>query len=123
MKGGVRKRGATWSYYFYIGEVDGKKKMKEKGGFKSKPECEKALMNALYEFENGGYLTPKKITLIQFSLEWLEEYVKPLRKITTYNRYKELIQKYISKTIGTINITDIQSFHIEQLLLNIKKRK
>ncbi|EPS55255.1 TPA: tyrosine-type recombinase/integrase [Clostridium botulinum] len=121
MKGGVRKRGATWSYYFYIGEVDGKKKMKEKGGFKSKPECEKALMNALYEFENGGYLTPKKITLIQFSLEWLEEYVKPLRKITTYNRYKELIQKYISKTIGTINITDIQSFHIEQLLLNIKK--
>ena len=26
MKGGVRKRGTTWSYYFYIGEIDGKKK-------------------------------------------------------------------------------------------------
>ncbi len=51
----------------------------------------------------------------------MEEHVKPLRKITTYNRYKELIQKYISKTIGTMNMTDIQSFHIEQLLLNIKK--
>lgn len=121
MKGGVRKRGSTWSYYFYIGKVDGKKKMKEKGGFKTKKEAEKALINALSEFENGGYLAPKKVTLLQFSLDWLENYVKPLRKVTTYNRYRELINKYISNTIGNINMIDLEIFHIEQLLLDIKK--
>ena len=36
MNGGVRKRGATWSYYFDLGKVDGKRKKKEKGGFKTK---------------------------------------------------------------------------------------
>ena len=26
MQGGVRKRGTTWSYYFDLGKIDGKKK-------------------------------------------------------------------------------------------------
>lgn len=122
MKGGVRKRGKTWSYYFYIGEISGKKKMKEKSGFKSKPVAEKAMRDALYEYEHGNYIEPKKIILTQFALEWLEEYVKPLRKITTYNRYKELLNKYLSPAIGHINIVDIQPIHVEKMLLAIRKK-
>lgn len=121
MKGGVRKRGKTWSYYFYIGEINGKKKMKEKSGFKSKPIAERAMRDALYEYEHGNYIEPKKIILTQFALDWLENYIKPLRKITTYNRYKELINKYLSPAIGHINIVEIQPIHIEKMLLDIKK--
>jgi integrase len=121
LKGGVRKRGKTWSYYFYIGEINGKKKMKEKSGFKSKPIAERAMRDALYEYEHGNYIEPKKIILTQFALDWLENYIKPLRKITTYNRYKELINKYLSPAIGHINIVEIQPIHIEKMLLDIKK--
>lgn len=32
MKGGTRKRGNTWSYYFDMGAVNGKRRKKEKGG-------------------------------------------------------------------------------------------
>ena len=122
MKGGVRKRGKTWSYYFYIGEINGKKKMKEKSGFKSKPIAEKAMRGALYEYEHRNYIEPKKIILTQFALEWLDGYVKPLRKITTYNRYKELVNKYLSPAIGHISIVDIQPIHVEKMLLDIKKK-
>lgn len=31
MQGGVRKRGTTWSYYFDLGKIDGKRKKKRKG--------------------------------------------------------------------------------------------
>lgn len=120
MQGSVRKRGKTWSYYFDIGIVAGKRRKKEKGGFKTKPEAEKALNAAMYEFENGGFVQPKTNTLMEFSQEWLESYVKPLRKISTYNRYKELINKYLIN-IGSMNIADIQVYHIEQLLLKSKK--
>jgi len=122
LKGTTRKRGETWSYSFYIGVVEGKKKYKEKGGFRTKGEASKALNKAIYEFENGGYVAPKKTILTKFALEWVENYVKPLRKITTYNRYKELINKYISPTIGDLNIVDIQGYHIEKLLLDIKNK-
>ena len=121
MTGGVRKRGNTWSYYFDIGIVDGKRRKKEKGGFKHKPDAEKALNEAIHDFENGGFVEPKKTNFIQFADEWLENYVKPMRKIGTYNRYKELIKKYLTDSIGSMNIIDIQSYHIEQLLLKNKK--
>ncbi|WP_097026141.1 tyrosine-type recombinase/integrase [Clostridium peptidivorans] len=119
MQGGVRKRGKTWSYYFYIGIVDGKKKYKEKGGFRLKSEAQEALREAMTEFENGGFIKPKGITFMQFSMEWLENYVKPLRKVSTYNRYRELINKYLND-IGNMNIGDIQSYHLEELLLKNK---
>lgn len=117
MKGGVRKRGATWSYYYELGIIDGKRKKKEKGGFVDKPTAEKALREAIYNFENGGYIEPKKTKFTEFALEWLEKYVKPMRKISTYNRYHEIINKYLTDSIGSMNIIDIQSYHIEQLLL------
>ena len=40
MKGGVRQRGLTWSYYFDLGIVDGKRKKKEKGGFRTKGDAD-----------------------------------------------------------------------------------
>ena len=40
MTGGTRKRGNTWSYYFDLGKVNGKRQKKEKGGFRTKKEAE-----------------------------------------------------------------------------------
>ncbi|MGV8983997.1 tyrosine-type recombinase/integrase [Clostridium sp.] len=57
---------------------------------------------------------------MQFSTEWLETYVKPLRKISTYNCYKELINKY-PQTLRGIPIQNITSYQIEQLLMSNKK--
>ena len=45
MQGGVRKRGKTWSYYFDLGKIDGKRKKKGNGGFRTKKEAEQALTN------------------------------------------------------------------------------
>lgn len=54
MQGGVRKRGTTWSYYFDLGKIDGKRKKKEKGGFRTKKEAEQALASAMNEYNNAG---------------------------------------------------------------------
>lgn len=117
MQGSVRKRGKTWGYYFDIGIVNGKRTKVEKGGFKTKGEASTALREAISDYETTGYVASKKITFITVALTWLEEYVKPLRKTTTYNRYKELINKYLSKSIGEINISEINPTHIEKLLI------
>ena len=63
MVGGVRKRGKTWSYYFDLGKVEGKRKKKEKGGFRTKKEAESALAAAINEYNNAGQLLePTEIT-------------------------------------------------------------
>jgi integrase len=124
MQGGVRKRGASWSYYFDIGtKRDGKRKIKEKSGFASRPEAVRALTDALYEYNNGGYVAPKDMKFYDFCAEWLDDYIKNFRKVSTYNRYNELINKYIKDNIGNININDIEAYNIEKFLLKIKAKK
>lgn len=54
MKGGTRKRGKTWSYYFDTAQVGGKRKKIEKGGFRTKKEAETALAKAIAEYESSG---------------------------------------------------------------------
>ena len=64
MQGGVRKRGTTWSYYFDLGKIDGKRKKKEKGGFRTKKEAEQALTAAMNEYNNAGTVfEPTEITV------------------------------------------------------------
>jgi len=121
MQGGVRKRGKTWSYHFYLGMVDGKKKIKEKGGFRLKGEAQAALNQALNDYENGGYVETSRTLFTEFALEWMNSYVKELRKVSTYNRYNELIKKYLIPILGGMNINDIESYHVEKLLMDAKK--
>ena len=71
MTGGTRKRGATWSYYFDLGKIDGKRQKKEKGGFKTKKEAETALAKAINEYNNAGAVfTPSEITVSDYLDQW-----------------------------------------------------
>ena len=56
MQGGVRKRGTTWSYYFDLGKIDGKRKKKEKGGFKTKKEAVKSKFVCKFIFQLCGFI-------------------------------------------------------------------
>ena len=46
MKGTIRKRGNTWSYIVDLPPVNCKRKQKQKGGFRTKKECETALQTS-----------------------------------------------------------------------------
>ena len=84
MTGGTRKRGKTWSYYFDLGKIDGKRQKKEKGGFSTKKEAEAALAKALNEYNNGGQVfTPSEITVADYLDLWFDQYCKMNLKYNT----------------------------------------
>ncbi|CCL07863.1 Arm DNA-binding domain-containing protein [Clostridioides difficile] len=56
IKGGVRKKGKKWYYYFDLGVIDGKRKKVERAGGNTKKDAEKALREALKEYENTGIM-------------------------------------------------------------------
>jgi hypothetical protein len=71
MTGGVRKRGSTWSYYFDLGKVDGKRKKKEKSGFRTKKEAEQALAAAINEYNNAGQVfESSEVTVSDYLDQW-----------------------------------------------------
>ena len=84
MTGGTRKRGSTWSYYFDLGQIHGKRQKKEKGGFKTKKEAEAALAKAISEYNSAGAVFEhSEITVADFLDQWYDLYCKPNLKYNT----------------------------------------
>ncbi len=101
MTGGTRKRGETWSYYFDLGKVDGKRQKKEKGGFKTKREAETALVKAISEYNRAGTVfEPTEASFADYLDQWYDLYCKPNLKYNTQIGYLQIIQNHLKPHFG-----------------------
>ncbi|MCC0636847.1 site-specific integrase [Clostridioides sp. ES-S-0001-02] len=123
MKGGVRKRGKKWYYYFDAGIVDGKRKKVEKIGGETKKEAEKALRDAINEFENSGTVFDEtNISLSDYLDFWYKEYVLLNCKFYTQGNYKRAIENHIKPSLGKYKLKSINPAVIQEFL-NIKSKE
>ncbi|HFL2426427.1 TPA: tyrosine-type recombinase/integrase [Clostridioides difficile] len=123
MKGGVRKRGKKWYYYFDTGIVDCKRKKVEKVGGKTKKEAEKALRDAINEFENSGTVFDEtNISLSDYLDFWYKEYVLLNCKFYTQDNYKRAIENHIKPSLGKYKLKSINPAVIQEFL-NIKSKE
>ena len=115
MNGGVRKRGATWSYYFDLGTVGGKRQKKEKGGFKTKKEAETALAKAITEYTSGGQLfEPSSITVSDYLDQWYDLYCKPNLKYTTQVGYLRIMEGHLKPQFGKYRLKAITAAALQE---------
>ncbi|HEK8924255.1 TPA: site-specific integrase [Clostridioides difficile] len=105
MKGGVRKRSNKWYYYFDLGIVEGKRKKVERVGGNTKKEAEKALREALNEYENSGIVFEESnISLSDYLDFWYKEYVLLNCKYNTQESYRINIEKHIKPKLGAYKV-------------------
>lgn len=117
MQGAVRKRGKLWSYYFDMGKVDGKRKKKEKGGFRTKKEAENALRIALNEFEKcGSVIDESNISISDYFDYWYKEYVLINCKYNTQQAYKIIIDKHIKPSLGVYKLKSLTPAKLQEFL-------
>lgn len=121
MNGGVRKRGATWSYYFDLGKIDGKRKKKEKGGFRTKKEAEAALAKALNEYNNAGSVfEPSEIAVADYLNQWFDLYCKPNLKYNTQVGYLRIIQGHLIPRFGIYRLKAITPAILQEYAVDLK---
>ncbi len=117
MKGSVRKRGSTWSYRIDLGRMDGKRNQIEKGGFRTKREADKALTDALYQFNNtGDYVENKKITLSDIYAEFMEKEAEATRAYATIKRYQSLYKNHYKEPFGCLFMYQINENMINDFI-------
>ena len=91
----TRKRGNTWEYSFEVAPVNGKRKRKSKGGFRTKKECLEAGTKAKAEYDNKGYINePKKILINDYLDYWYENEVKINKKTNTQIGYWNVVKNH-----------------------------
>jgi prophage lambdaBa02, site-specific recombinase, phage integrase family len=121
MTGGTRKRGATWSYYFDLGKIDGKRQKKEKGGFKTKKEAETALAKAINEYNNAGAVfTPSEITVSDYLDQWYDLYCKPNLKYQSQVTYLRIIEIHLKPKYGKYRLKAFTSAILQEYANDLK---
>ncbi|MFC4782498.1 tyrosine-type recombinase/integrase [Eubacterium multiforme] len=117
MQGSVRKRGNTWSYCFDLGKINGKRKRKEKGGFKTKTEAQKALREAINDYEKSGSIVEESnISVSDYLDYWFEEYVMVNCKYNTQQTYKRIIEKHLKPSLGTYKLRLLSPASLQEFI-------
>lgn len=123
MKGGTRKRGKTWSYYFDAATIDGKRKKKEKGGFRTKKEAETALAQALSEYNHSGLtFEPSSISVSDYLDYWMNEHCRMNYTENTLETYDSLICNHLKPQFGSYYLKSLQSATIQSYINHLKSK-
>ncbi|EPY2273180.1 tyrosine-type recombinase/integrase [Clostridium sporogenes] len=117
----IRKRGNKHVVTLeYRDKQSGKRKQKALGSYDKKKEAEDALIEEKSKIINGNFIIPEKITFEQYLKQWLEQHKNNL-SVTTYTRYKYIIDKQISPDIGEIELQKLTPLHLENFYYSMLK--
>lgn len=123
MLGGTRKRGATWSYYFDLGQINGKRQKRERGGFKTKREAEAALTKAIAEYNRVGLVfEPSEITVSDYLDKWYNLYCEPNLKYNTLLDYLRIMKNHLKPKFGMFKLRSITSALLQEYANELKMR-
>ena len=118
-RGSLRKRGATWTAYYFTD--DGTRRQHSKGGFRTKAEAQAYLTEVLGRIQRREFVEPHKLTLAEYLSErWLPAQEINLRS-TTYASYESIIRLHIIPHLGNVAVQDITPDHLDRLYANLLK--
>jgi hypothetical protein len=104
MRGFVRKRGSTYTWYFDVPDpVMGKRRQYSKGGFRTKRECQQALNEALSTLRTGTFVEPSQRSVAGFLVEeWLPAMRPPRVRPSTWLSYRKNVERHIVPALGHV---------------------
>ena len=113
----TRKRGRTWSYIFEAGQVNGKRKVVEKGGFATKDDAYTAGVAAYTDWQHGNIgVTSDNISFRDFMTNYMQTVVALNVRASTFNKYNEIASKLILPQLGDYRVKDITTAILDRFI-------
>jgi integrase len=105
-----QRKDGYWVVQIELG--DGKRKQYY---LKTQKEAVEKLRKAQRELEQGTLVTGPQQTVKQYLEYWLEEVHKPGLKVSTYVKYRKLINSYIIPALGHLKLEKLTPQHVKSL--------
>jgi hypothetical protein len=116
MRGSIRKRGRTYTWYLFVPDpATGKPRQRSRGGYRTKRECQAGLNDALAVLRAGTFVETSRRTIGSFVRdEWLPVMELNLRP-TTWTTYQGLLNAYVIPTLGAVELQRLTPGHLSVL--------
>lgn len=96
----------------------GKRRQRNKGGFRTRRDAEAALRDILGQMDRGEYVSPTKQALADFLLEWLDA-IRATVRPTTWESYGILVRAHVVPRIGAILLSELGPQHLNRLYADL----
>jgi integrase len=117
--GGVTlRKDGRWQGTFY----DAERKRRFVYG-DTKQEALEKLRKAQRADEDGLLVDGSKVKLDAYLEQWLEEVKRPTLRISSYVKYKKLINSYIVPALGNIQLQKLKPQNVQSLYTKLAKRR
>jgi Phage integrase, N-terminal SAM-like domain/Arm DNA-binding domain len=111
----VRKRGKTWTLYYYVEALGGGRRQRTKGGFHTKAEAQESLKTLLSAVQRGEYVESSKLTVREYLIDrWLPMMRTQVRP-TTWDSYRRNLEIHVIPRIGQIALQQLAPDHLDDL--------
>lgn len=123
VKNGVAFTGRNWSYVLRVPDLaTGKTKPQWVGGFDSEKSAKLARDKARVSLSSSTYVSPSKATVGEYLSTWINDVHASQLKVTTLERYKQVINKHLIPELGAIKLQDLRASHVQALYTNLLTR-
>ena len=115
VRGGVVKRGNTWSYVIRVTDPDtGVSKPKWVGGFATEVDAKTARDEARVKASRGEYIDRNTITVAEYLDDWIASHAMEIKPRTLAD-YKSCIRLYVKPRIGKMRLQAVRPSTITKL--------
>lgn len=116
-----RKRTNGWEYRFDVGKVDGKRKQRSKGGFKTKGECIIAANEEFSKFNLSGVLiNDVDISLADYLDYWLSTVSVAENKTNTVLIHHQIIENRLKPKLGMYKLKAVTTATVQDYIYELQ---
>lgn len=99
----------------WVGELSLEDQSRKQFYGKTKKEVQEKLRQAINDQKQGTLATGPQQTVKQYLEHWLEEVHKPAIRLTTYIKYRKLINSYILPALGHVRLQKLSPQQVQSL--------
>jgi integrase len=111
-----RKSDGRWQGYVTVGyDVETGKPKKKYFYGKTRKEVQEQVNEALGKVRTGTYREPSKLTMAEWLTTWLNDYMKPSLRPTTWENYEIQVMRHILPALGHLRLSQLQTSNLQKL--------
>jgi integrase len=115
----VRKRGSTWTAYYYVPDAKGGRRQRSKGGFPSKAAARAYLTNKVNSVQTGEYVETIKLTFGDYLTgQWLPIMRRSIRP-STWDSYERMLKLHIIPRLGGVQLQNLTHQDLDDLYTDL----
>lgn len=121
MNGSIRRRGKdSWELTIDLGfDAGGKRKRKFVTVRGKRADADRRLREVMAAHDKGLPLDTSKLTIGEWLARWLEEDVRPQRRIRTYEHYESIARIHICPTLGHLSLSALTPSHVKLFMAQL----